>query len=68
MYYTTGSRDGQPAPSNLVEFTWQDGHGDRGAGWLLVNREGSALTGTYGRGEGNTDGAGTWTFMKKADG
>ena len=60
--------DGALAPSNLVQFTWQDGHGDRGAGWLLVNREGSALTGSYGRGEGNTDGAGTWTFMRKAGG
>lgn len=56
---------GGVAPSNLVQFTWQDGHGDRGAGWLLVNREGSALTGSYGRGEGNTDGAGAWTFVKK---
>jgi hypothetical protein len=57
--------DGKPAPSNLVQFEWQDGHGDRGAGWLLVNREGSALTGTFGRGENNTDGAGAWTFVKR---
>ena len=58
--------DGKLAPSNLVEFTWQDGHGDRGAGWLLVNRAGSALTGSFGHGEGVTDGAGSWTFVRKS--
>jgi len=57
--------DGTLAPSNLVQFTWQDGHGDRGEGWLLVNRDGSALTGSYGHGEGNTDGAGAWTFVRQ---
>lgn len=57
--------DGKLAPSNLVRFTWQDGRGDRGAGWVLVNKEGSALTGSYGRGEDNTDGAGAWTFVRK---
>jgi hypothetical protein len=56
--------DGALAPSNLLQFTWQDGHGDRGAGWLLVNREGSALTGSYGRGVDNSDGAGAWTFVR----
>lgn len=58
---------GASSPTNLVQFTWQDGHGDRGAGWLLVNREGSALTGTYGRGENNVEGAGTWTFVRPRD-
>lgn len=59
--------DGAPAPSNLVRFTWQDGRGDRGDGWLLVNRDGSALTGSFGRGEGNTSGAGDWTFMREGE-
>lgn len=51
--------------TNLVKFTWQDGRGDRGEGWLLVNREGSALTGSFGRGEGATSGAGEWTFVRE---
>jgi hypothetical protein len=34
---------------------------------LLVNREGSALTGTYGRGENNVEGAGAWTFVRPRD-
>jgi hypothetical protein len=59
--------DGSPAPSNLVRFTWQDGRGDRGDGWLLVNRDGSALTGSFGRGDGNTSGAGDWTFMRDGE-
>jgi hypothetical protein len=52
------------APSNLCVFTWQDGRGGRGEGWLLINREHSALTGTFGRGEGTT-GMGVWTFIKE---
>lgn len=62
--------DGLVAPSNLVRFRWQDGRGDRGEGWLLVNREGSALTGSFGRGDGMTSGAGEWTFVRSgaADG
>jgi hypothetical protein len=59
--------DGAQLPSNLVHFTWQDGRGDRGEGWLLVNREGSALTGSFGRGTGTTSGAGEWTFVRSAD-
>ncbi len=52
--------------TNLVKFQWQDGRGDRGEGWLLVNREGSALTGSFGRGEGATSGAGEWTFVRES--
>lgn len=33
---------------NRAVFTWQDGHGGRGEGWLLINREDSALTGAFG--------------------
>ncbi len=57
---------GAPMPTNLLRFTWQDGRGDRGEGWLLVNREGSALTGSFGRGDGTTSGAGEWTFVRAA--
>ncbi len=55
---------GAQAPANLIEFRWQDGRGDRGAGWLLVNRDGSALTGSFGRGEGVAAGAGEWTMVR----
>jgi hypothetical protein len=54
------------APSNLCRFTWQDGRGGRGEGWLLINRERSALTGTFGRGEGDT-GMGVWTFIRNGE-
>lgn len=33
---------------NRVTFTWTDGHGGEGQGWLLINREDSALTGALG--------------------
>ena len=55
--------DDTPRPSNLVTFTWQDGRGDRGAGWLLINREDSALTGEFGRGSDGS-GFGAWTFIR----
>jgi len=35
-------------PGNRAVFTWQDGEGGRGEGWLLINREDSALTGAFG--------------------
>lgn len=36
---------GAVTPANLAVFSWQDGRGGRGEGWVLINREGSALTG-----------------------
>ncbi|MCX4242845.1 hypothetical protein [Paraliomyxa miuraensis] len=39
---------GEPIAGNRATFTWQDGHGGRGEGWLLINREDSALTGAFG--------------------
>ncbi len=36
---------GVPALGNLARFTWQDGRGGRGDGWVLINPEDSALTG-----------------------
>ena len=39
------ARGGDPIAGNLVRFTWQDGRGGRGDGWLLINPEDSALTG-----------------------
>lgn len=39
---------GTTVAGNRALFTWQDGHGGRGEGWLLINREDSALTGAFG--------------------
>lgn len=36
---------GAAIPGNLARFTWQDGRGGRGDGWVLINPEDSALTG-----------------------
>jgi len=38
-------RGGEVIPGNLARFTWQDGRGGRGDGWVLINPEDSALTG-----------------------
>lgn len=39
---------GATVAGNRALFTWQDGRGGRGEGWLLINREDSALTGAFG--------------------
>ena len=57
------SEVGGSAPSNRMTFTWQDGQGGRGLGWLLINREDTALTGSFGYGRA-TEGLGTWTFIR----
>lgn len=48
-------------PGNRAVFTWQDGRGGRGEGWLLINREDSALTGAHGD-HGMLDRP--WTFIR----
>src|SRR5688572_24309784 len=53
---------GTPTASNRVTFTWQDGRGGRGVGWLLINRERTALTGEFGEGAGHSGGG--WTFIR----
>lgn len=55
--------EGGEAPSNRTTFTWQDGLGSRGKGWLLVNREDTALTGSFGYGVA-TMGLGQWSFER----
>ena len=50
------------APTNQLTFTWQDGRGGEGTGWLMINRDGTAITGAFGQG-GAHDG-GTWTFSR----
>lgn len=55
--------DGRAAkPTNRITFTWQDGRGGRGIGWLMINRGSSALTGAFGEGAGHI--GGTWTFLR----
>ena len=48
---------------NRVLFTWQDGRGGRGGGWVLINREDTALTGEFGFAESST-GAGSLAFIR----
>lgn len=55
--------EGGEAPSNRTTFTWQDGLGSRGKGWLLINREDTALTGSFGYGLA-TSGLGQWSFER----
>ncbi len=49
--------------SNRVLFEWQDGRGGHGHGWMLVNREDSALTGAFGFGV-QSENAGALTFIR----
>ncbi len=53
----------EEALANVCSFTWQDGRGAVGAGWLLINREDTTITGTFGRG-GAMSGMGVWTFVR----
>lgn len=55
--------NGGRAPSNRLLFTWQDGRGGRGNGWLLINREDTAITGKFGYDEA-VDGLGDWSFIR----
>ncbi len=54
---------GRAVLANVCSFTWQDGRGAVGSGWLLINREDTALTGTFGRG-GSMSGMGVYTFVR----
>lgn len=51
----------QEIAANRALFDWQDGRGGRGEGWLLINREDSALTGAFGE-RGQLDRP--WTFIR----
>jgi hypothetical protein len=59
------TEQGEEAPSNRTIFTWQDGLGSRGKGWLLINREDTALTGSFGFGVATT-GLGQWSFERSS--
>lgn len=60
------TEEGGEAPSNRTIFTWQNGLGSRGKGWLLINREDTALTGSFGFGVA-TEGLGQWSFVRTED-
>lgn len=57
------TEEGGEVPSNRMLFTWQDGLGSRGKGWLLINRDDTALTGSFGYGLATT-GLGQWSFER----
>jgi hypothetical protein len=57
------TEEGGEVPSNRAVFTWQDGLGSRGRGWLLINLEDTALTGSFGYGVATT-GLGQWSFER----
>lgn len=60
--FVTTAEGGEVA-SNRATFTWQDGLGSRGKGWLLINREDTAVTGSFGYGQA-TSGLGDWSFIR----
>jgi len=55
--------EGDMVLANVCSFTWQDGRGAVGTGWLVINREDTTITGTFGRG-GSMSGMGVWTFVR----
>lgn len=55
----TPAAGGAMTPGNLVVFTWQDGRGGRGQGWVLINHENSALSGEIRHG-----GQAAWDFVR----
>ena len=60
------SESGGRVLGNRIDFTWQDGRGSRGQGWLMINREDTALTGESGQGE-RISGHGSWGFVRVGD-
>lgn len=55
----TPASGGEATPSNLAVFVWYDGRGGRGNGWVLINRDDSALSG-----EIRFSGPGAWDFVR----
>jgi hypothetical protein len=56
------SANGAQLPSNRLLFTWQDGGGERGHGWLMIDEAGAELEGSSGFGE-RIDGF-SWNFSR----
>jgi hypothetical protein len=54
---------GDEVGANRVVFTWQDGRGGRGRGWLLINEEDTALTGESFFGDEGGSGL-AWQFIR----
>jgi hypothetical protein len=57
---------GGSVASNRTLFTWQDGQGARGRGWLLINPEETALSGSFGMAD-SYEGEGEWSFIRVSD-
>lgn len=69
------AEDDEPEPGNLVTFAWQDGQGEdactvggcgHGQGWVLINQEDTALSGTLGYGESSSS-RGAISFVRVED-
>ncbi len=52
-------------PGNVLRFTWQDGRGGVGSGWLMVDEDSSALTGELVYGDSNR--SGVLAFVRDSD-
>jgi hypothetical protein len=55
----------EKVPGNVLRFTWQDGRGGVGSGWLMVDEDSSALTGELVYGDSNRSGA--LAFVRDSD-
>jgi hypothetical protein len=45
MSQETASQGEERQPANVLSFTWQDGRGGVGRGWLMIDQDSAALTG-----------------------
>jgi len=55
----------EQVPGNVLRFTWQDGRGGVGSGWLMVDEDSSALTGELVYGDSNR--SGVLAFVRDSD-
>ena len=55
----------EQVPGNVLRFTWQDGRGGIGSGWLMVDEDSSALTGELVYGDSHRSGA--LAFVRDSD-
>ena len=45
MSQETAMQGEERRPANVLSFTWQDGRGGVGKGWLMIDQDSAALTG-----------------------
>jgi len=65
MTQETVALDGVETLANVLRFTWQDGRGGIGAGWLMVDEDSSALTGELAYGDSSR--SGRLAFVRDGD-